>query len=114
MGSTSAAVLFRYTSLGKPAEAVKVILYKQLEQDWKEVASGFTNPDGRIKDLAQEQPELQAGVYKLKFLTGDYFRHSSRVSLYPFIEIVFEINAHEHYHIPLLLTPFGYTTYRGS
>jgi 5-hydroxyisourate hydrolase len=102
------------TSLGKPAESVKIILYRQLEQGWKEVASGFTNSDGRIKDLTEEQPELQAGVYKLKFLTGDYFHQTSRASLYPFIEIVFEINPNEHYHIPLLLNPFGYTTYRGS
>jgi 5-hydroxyisourate hydrolase len=102
------------TSSGRPAEGVKVILYKHLEQDWEEVGSGATNNDGRIKDLAGEKPALPAGIYKLRFLTGDYFRQTSRASIYPFIEIVFEINAHEHYHIPLLLNPFGYTTYRGS
>jgi 5-hydroxyisourate hydrolase len=102
------------TSAGKPAEAVRVILYKKREQHWEEVGSGATNSDGRVKDLAVEKPELPAGVYKLKFLTGDYFRQTSRASIYPFIEIVFEINSNEHYHIPLLLNPFGYTTYRGS
>jgi len=101
------------TTNGMPAAGVTIILYAQ-ESEWLEIAKGVTNVDGRIGDLLPEGELLPNGTYKLKFLTRDYFDQHSINSFYPFIEIVFSINTTAHYHIPLLLNPFGYTTYRGS
>jgi 5-hydroxyisourate hydrolase len=101
------------TTLGKPAQDVKIVLYKQMD-DWKEVAKGITNKDGRITDLLGKDVLLPHGTYKLRFETTPYFDKQSVQSFYPFIEIVFNISTDEHYHVPLLLNPFGYSTYRGS
>ncbi len=101
------------TTLGKPATGVTIILYAQ-ESDWLEIAMGVTNKDGRIADLLPVGGVLPAGNYKMKFLTNDYFKQKPTETFYPFIEIIFTITSGEHYHIPLLLNPFGYTTYRGS
>lgn len=103
------------TSAGKPVKGVSVILYI-LNNDslWEEISSGITNEDGRIKDLITENKILNPGTYKLKFLTGAYYAKNIIRRFYPFIEIIFEIENEDHYHIPLLLNPFGYTTYRGS
>ena len=101
------------TTKGKPATGVTIILYAQ-ESEWTEIARGVTDNDGRIRDLLPAGHALPAGVYKMKFLVLDYFKMQSAESFYPFIEIVFSITSTEHYHIPLLLNPFGYTTYRGS
>lgn len=102
------------TTLGKPAHGVTIILFSNQANDWKEVARGITNADGRITDLLGKQTILQPGIYKLLFETKNYFDKLSVVSFYPFVEIVFNITNAEHYHVPLLLNPFGYSTYRGS
>ena len=78
------------------------------------MASGVTNNDGRIPDLLKEDIVMEWGTYKLRFETKPYFIQQSVQAFYPFIEIVFEVTTTEHYHVPLLLTPFGYSTYRGS
>lgn len=101
------------TTTGKPATGVAIILYAQ-ENDWIEMAKGVTNADGRITNLLPQEEVLPAGIYKIKFVTKAYFDGKAISTFYPFIEIVFTITGAEHYHIPLLLTPFGYTTYRGS
>lgn len=101
------------TTLGKPATGVTIVLFAQ-ESEWTEIAKGVTNKDGRIADILPAGEVLPAGIYKMKFLTQDYFKKNSVEPFYPFIEIVFSISSAEHYHIPLLLNPFGYTTYRGS
>ncbi|MEO5946585.1 MAG: hydroxyisourate hydrolase [Chitinophagaceae bacterium] len=102
------------TSKGKPAAGVAVVLF-QLEKDsWKEIASGVTNSDGRIADLLKKDVMLKAGNYKLTFETKPYFEKQNIQTFYPFVEIVFTITDGEHYHVPLLLNPFGYSTYRGS
>jgi 5-hydroxyisourate hydrolase len=76
--------------------------------------SGTTDDDGRIDNLHAED-RLVRGTYRLTFDTGSYFRVKDQESLYPQVVIVFEVvHTEEHYHIPLLLNPFGYTTYRGS
>ena len=102
------------TSKGKPATGIKIILFKNEDEAWVTIAGGTKNIDGRITNLLEENIIPAAGIYKLKFETKEYFDHQSIESFYPFIEIVFEIKDKEHYHVPLLLNPFGYSTYRGS
>lgn len=101
------------TTLGRPAEAVNIVLYHQ-QREWIEIARGITNADGRIGDLLPKEIILPTGTYKLRFETGAYFEQLGVASFYPFVEIIFIITTGEHYHVPLLLNPFGYSTYRGS
>ena len=93
-------------SLGKPVAGVEIILYRQTANTWQEIARGRTNPDGRISEGWTADP----GTYKLRFETKTY---QGAAALYPFIEVSFEATD-PYYHIPLLLSPFGYSTYRGS
>ncbi len=102
------------TSKGKPAAGVLVNLFQQANNSWKEIASGVTNADGRIADLIKKDVMLASGDYKLNFETKAYFDKQDIETFYPFVEIVFTITDGEHYHVPLLLNPFGYSTYRGS
>ena len=102
------------TSKGRPAEGVNVYLFQQHGSNWTEITAAHTNHDGRIPDLLKSDAVLQPGVYKLKFETKEYFDRQGIPAFYPFIEIVFSIKDTEHYHVPLLLNPFGYSTYRGS
>jgi len=102
------------TSKGKPAADVSVYLYQQHNDDWTEITIARTNADGRIPGLLKEDVQLAAGIYKLKFMTREYFETQGMTSFYPFVEIVFEVSGTEHYHVPLLLNPYGYSTYRGS
>jgi 5-hydroxyisourate hydrolase len=102
------------TTKGKPAKDVPIILYRSEKGLWVEVARGITNNDGRIADLLQKNALLEYGNYKMRFETKEYFDKQGVPTFYPFVEIVFTIAAQEHYHIPLLLNPFGYSTYRGS
>jgi 5-hydroxyisourate hydrolase len=102
------------TTKGKPAENVRISLYKGEKDRWIEVARGITNRDGRVADLLQKNLLLDNGNYKMRFETKDYFDKAGIATFYPFVEIVFTIASKEHYHIPLLLNPFGYSTYRGS
>jgi 5-hydroxyisourate hydrolase len=104
------------TSRGRPAAAI----YVRLEIDrgdtgWQEVATGMTDGDGRIAHLLSTAATVTAGVYRLTFATDAYFRQQGIESFYPYVTIVFTIRQpDEHYHVPLLLNPFGYSTYRGS
>jgi 5-hydroxyisourate hydrolase len=102
-------------SLGRPAANIPILLELQSpDNNWSEAARGATDSDGRCKDLSASKP-LEAGSYRLTFDTRAYFAARSIDTLYPQVIIVFEVkNAREHYHIPLLLSPFGYSTYRGS
>ena len=106
------------TALGKPAAGVPVELSRLTQSstapELTQLASRITNSDGRVLDLL-EAGSLQSGVYVLRFDTAHYFAQTQRDSFYPYVSIVFEIRAvNEHYHVPLLLSPFGYSTYRGS
>jgi 5-hydroxyisourate hydrolase len=100
-------------SLGRPAASVPVILEARMASGtWAEAGRGSTDDDGRLKELATA---LQAGTYRLIFDTGTYFAARRIEGLYPQVIIVFEVrDAQGHYHIPLLLSPYGYSTYRGS
>lgn len=102
------------TTKGKPAQGVTIILYQDKNNAWTEIAKGITNADGRIPDLLKKDILLQKGIYKIKFEVKEYFSKDQIATFYPYVEIVFDINTSEHYHIPLLLNPFGYSTYRGS
>ena len=102
------------TTKGKPAEGITVILYHGENDEWTEIGRRVSNPDGRVTDLLDKSRKLEHCIHKLRFETKDYFdRHQIR-TIYPFVEIVIDITSDEHYHVPLLLNPFGYTTYRGS
>lgn len=102
------------TAKGKPANGLQVSLYRLIGGKWTIVSEGCTDANGRFNNFLQNL-ELCSGRYKLHFDVDRYFDLTSQESLYPFIEIVFDVKPQqEHYHIPLLLSPFGYTTYRGS
>ncbi|ELP2489331.1 hydroxyisourate hydrolase [Campylobacter coli] len=103
---------------GQPASNVKVELYN-LDQNrqWVKISEKFTKKNGRIADfLPYEKTENRSfGVYKLKFYTKDYYISHKVDSFYPFVEVSFELlKDQKHYHIPITLFPFGYSTYRGS
>lgn len=102
------------TTKGKPAAGVNIILYKNGSSDFTEVARGITNTDGRIPDLLAKDAILEKGIYKMHFDVKSYFDKDNISAFYPFVEIVFVVNSSDHYHVPLLLNPFGYSTYRGS
>jgi len=102
------------TSKGMPAAGITVILYKGQNDQWSEIARGVTNADGRITDVVKNNALLQHCIYKIRFETKDYFDKDHIVTFYPYVEIIFDVTTNEHYHIPLLLSPFGYSTYRGS
>lgn len=103
------------TAKGRPAAGIAARLEIKSGESWVELGSGATNADGRISDLLPKDTKLEAGIYRLTFETGPYFRANGGDGFYPSVPILFEIKAGgEHYHVPLLLSPFGYSTYRGS
>ena len=103
-------------SQGKPAPNVKIALSKQDEnQNWVLIDEKYTDNNGRIKDfLKEESNKNNNGVYKLTFYITPYFEKLKQKTFYPFIEVVFEIKDNQHYHIPITLSPYGYSTYRGN
>jgi 5-hydroxyisourate hydrolase len=102
------------TSSGRPASGLFVALDVLVaESSWQRVAAGTTNRDGRAPELGRAS-ELVGQTCRLRFETGAYFRAQGRESFFPYVEIAFVIDADERYHVPLLLSPFGYSTYRGS
>jgi len=102
------------TSKGKPAPGIHVILCQHKKEVWIEVTKGTTDNDGRIPDLLKKGTVMELGTYKLRFETQSYFAKQSIETFYPFIEITFQVTTEDHYHVPLLLNPFGFSTYRGS
>lgn len=97
------------TTTGEPAHGVPVIL----RTDAGQIAEGLTDDDGRIRDLGPDR--LPEGDYRLVFDTDTYFAASGRPAFYPTVHIEFRItDTEQHYHVPLLLSPFAYSTYRGS
>lgn len=102
------------TSIGKPAADVSIILQQKSSSDWQTVAQGVTNNDGRVANLLPKEKVLDIGEYKLIFEVESYFAAQKTTAFYTTIEIRFYIRDNNHYHVPLLLNPFGYSTYRGS
>ncbi len=101
---------------GKPAAAVPVRLEKQNNSGtWQHLTSSQTDQDGRCSQLLPPGEDASAGVYRLIFETGTYFAHQKIATLYPVVEITFRAQEGEsQFHIPLILSPNGYTTYRGT
>ncbi len=109
------------TSRGKPASGIKVSLFQldkitaNDQQHWLQIGQGITNKDGRVSDLVSSDDRLPAGSYRVNFAIASYFDGFKEQAFYPYVDIVFNINSEgDHYHIPLLLSAFGYSTYRGS
>jgi 5-hydroxyisourate hydrolase len=102
--------------LGKPAKGMPLRLEKQgTAGDWRLLTSGRADQDGRCAQLLPEGDNLSPGVYRLIFDTASYYALQKVDVLYPVVEVIFQARAGDsHFHIPLLLSPNGYTTYRGS
>lgn len=99
---------------GYPAANVKISLYKQnSDGDWAFVEEKETDQNGRIKDFLPYTQDNR-GIYKLTYHVGSYFESQRQNSFYPFIDVVFQITDENHYHVPITLSPFGYSTYRGN
>jgi len=102
------------TSIGNTAEGILVELKSITNKNQIQLALGITNLDGRISNLLPGGKKLKPGNYSLTFFTKDYFKSHKQVGFYPEITIQFTIQNETHYHIPLLLNPFGFSTYKGS
>ena len=100
------------TARGHPAQGVPVTLEHDGGGGWQELARAATDDDGRIRELVAG--ELADGHYRLTFDTAAYFRVVGDAAFYPEVSVVFTVAGGGHHHVPLLLSPFGYTTYRGS
>jgi len=102
-------------STGSPAAGVKIALLQQeANGSWKAIDEKFTDANGRIKDFLPQKGTPHRGIYKLVFFTKPYFEKQNVPSFFPFVEVVFELKDDAHYHIPITLSPYGYSTYRGS
>ena len=100
------------TGQGTPAVGVEVLLFRDSEQP---IGQGKTDADGRICSGLISKDDFRPGVYRLCFRTGDYFRRLGKESFYPEVVIAFTVaEGQAHYHVPLLLARYGYSTYRGS
>lgn len=99
------------TAAGRPAAGVRVRLERRDGSGWRVVSTATTGVDGRIGELATG---LVTGSYRLVFDTGEYYAACGVPTLYPEVAVTVQVAAGEHYHLPLLLSPFGYSTYRGS
>ncbi|WP_158895150.1 MULTISPECIES: hydroxyisourate hydrolase [unclassified Pseudomonas] len=100
---------------GKPSAGVHVTLERQVGQGWQPLAEEVTNEQGRVPALFPKERTFEKGEYRVVFKTGDYYRQRGRSAFFPEIPVVFDVTQPEqHYHIPLLLSPYGFSTYRGS
>jgi 5-hydroxyisourate hydrolase len=104
------------TARGRPAPGVHVALERrEADGQWSRVGDGHTDADGRLRSLTPEHSPATPGIYRLSFDTGRYFTALDIRTFYPNVTVTFEVPEQGgHYHVPLLLTPFGYSTYRGS
>jgi 5-hydroxyisourate hydrolase len=103
-------------SSGFPAPGVPVLLERETSAaNWEVIGEGATDDDGRLRDLLAPDNVLLPGNYRLIFDTGTYFSQQQVEGFYPQITVAFTVRDRaQHYHVPLLLSPFGYSTYRGS
>ena len=106
------------TSRGQPAVGVSVILERLAVEgsaSTREMTRAKTDTDGRVRELLPNGAALGAGRYRLTFDTGSYFASAGVEPFYPAVTVVFIVrDPDQHYHVPLLLSPYGYSTYRGS
>ena len=102
------------TAHGHPAAGLRVVLESSITDGWEYVAAGPTDDDGRVAALAGDDG-VPAGVHRMTFDTGPWFGEHGVAAFYPRVIVLFEIaDADAHHHVPLLLSPYGYSTYRGS
>jgi 5-hydroxyisourate hydrolase len=102
------------TSIGRPARDLAVTLAYEEKSGFEEIGHGLSDEQGCVHDLYPVRP-LELGTYRLRFATEAYFRGLGVRCFYPYLDVVFVVDVpSEHYHVPLLLSPFGYSTYRGS
>lgn len=103
------------TARGRPAAGIAVLLERRSREGWEELGRGVTDSDGRCGSLLDPGRLPLEGIHRLCFAAGDYFAANGVASFYDRITIEFVVSAEGgHYHVPLLLSPFGYSTYRGS
>jgi 5-hydroxyisourate hydrolase/2-oxo-4-hydroxy-4-carboxy-5-ureidoimidazoline decarboxylase len=102
------------TSTGIPGKNISIRLQAFRNNVWQTIAQGITNNDGRIPDLLAPERNLKPDTYKMVFDTGSYYDKANIKTFYPKVEIIFSTFDATHYHVPLLVNPFGYSTYRGS
>jgi hydroxyisourate hydrolase len=102
------------TALGRPGKAIAIELERAEHNIWHLVGAGITDDDGRLRTLTPQGP-VQPGTYRIRFQTGLYFEAQNTPGFFPVIEIQFTVlDGAQHYHVPLLLSPYGFSTYRGS
>jgi 5-hydroxyisourate hydrolase/2-oxo-4-hydroxy-4-carboxy-5-ureidoimidazoline decarboxylase len=102
------------TAIGLPGKDISIRMQAMRNGTWQTIAQGITNADGRIPDLLPQERILKPATYKMVFDTGSYFKKQNLKTFYPAVEIIFNTFDDAHYHVPLLVNPFGYSTYRGS
>jgi len=103
------------TSRGVPAAGVRVELEQMDAHDqWKPIAQGSTDMEGRLRTLMPAGTAALPGSYRLRFDTKAYFEAQGLATFYPTVTVAFSVASDAHYHVPLLVSPFGYSTYRGS
>jgi 5-hydroxyisourate hydrolase/2-oxo-4-hydroxy-4-carboxy-5-ureidoimidazoline decarboxylase len=102
------------TSIGSPGKGIVVRLQNFKNEKWQNLAIGLTDEDGRVGDLLPAWKMLSPANYQIVFGTGNYFKKSNSKGFYPQVNIQFTVFDESHYHVPLLLNPYGYSTYRGS
>jgi 5-hydroxyisourate hydrolase len=102
------------TSLGRPGSGIRVQLHRKSGEDWKLIGESRTDANGRCADLMADE-NANTGTYRLLFFSANYFRGRDTETFYSEIPVIFEVgDSDQHYHVPLLISPFGYSTYRGS
>jgi 5-hydroxyisourate hydrolase len=103
------------TSRGQPAAGLAVTLEWQSAGEWLRIGTAATGADGRAANIVPASASITEGTYRLTFDSGAYYKSLGVAAFYPQIVVMFEVrDAAQHYHVPLLLNPFGYSTYRGS
>ena len=100
---------------GLPSAEVKVTLEEQNNGKWTQIAEAKTNEQGRVTALFPENRSFNNKIYKVTFKTGDWFKQNKQTSFFPEVPVIFQTDGSvKHYHIPLLISPYGYSTYRGN
>jgi 5-hydroxyisourate hydrolase len=103
------------TETGLPSSNVIVLLEAQQGDKWVKLNEGKTDANGRISELYPKDTNLQKGIYKVTFKTGDWFKANNKRTFFPEVPVIFIMDdSLDHYHIPLLLSSYGYSTYRGN
>lgn len=102
------------TAAGRPGKGIAITLERAAGASWQPIGAGATDDDGRLRTLTPPGP-VEPGTYRIRFETGAYLAAQGQAGFFPVVEIQFTVvDGAQHYHVPLLLSPYGYSTYRGS